>query len=489
MDSVLGLSVGSSAVRIVRRDGDRPATDEHLGVFAHQTVEVVQESGEDLAAEAIGVVIAGDAGSVTATGVAYRDDAQASAICAAMGREGLRNYQLTPEPAATLALLRHTGEIVGHSTVVLYDLGSGGLTVSVVDIATGAVAASRRTDTIGGDNFDRLIREHQLGTPGARRPENQAEMRALDAQCRDAKEQLSVSNAVAVPGAAGLLLLSRETFESLIGADVESSARLVRAVVAESGRIPDAAVLIGGGAQIPLVQSILQSWLGLPVIVPNEPELVIAKGAALLARPVVVRPADDAQTQVLSAHAAPAHSSSSRVARPGRASRVGRVSPADRISSWRKGTAPRSEPVASRRQISGAGLAGGALVVVALIGLGLGAGNAVLGNNENTPSKSDPAEITMAPQTTAPRGPQAVVPEPAAARVPAPTSTQNPAATPTTVADESRRPMQHPAPPPPPPPPLIPGLPQVQLPQVQLPTLPPPPPLPKPELPQLPAFP
>src|SRR5574340_499686 len=267
MDSVLGVSVGSSAVRIVRRESDRPATGEHLGTCGHQAVEVARESGEDLAAEAIGVVIAGDAGNVTATGVAYRDDAQASALCAAMGRQRLRNYQLTSETAAALALLRHTGEIVGCSSVVLYDLGSAGLSVSVVDTVTGEVVVSRRTDMISGNDFDRLIREHQLGKPGAQWPETEAASRALDMQCRDAKEQLSLSGAVAVPGEAGLLLLSRETFESLIGAGIESSARLVREVIAESGRALDAAVLLGGGARIPLVQAILRSWLGVPVIV------------------------------------------------------------------------------------------------------------------------------------------------------------------------------------------------------------------------------
>ena len=88
-----------------------------------------------------------------------------------------------------------------------------------------------------------------------------------------------------MPGEGRLLLLSQDGFDSLIVGPVETSARLTREVIRRSGRLPDAAVLIGGGAHIPLVTSVMESWLDLPVIVPAQPELVAAEGAALLARP------------------------------------------------------------------------------------------------------------------------------------------------------------------------------------------------------------
>ncbi|MFC9554010.1 hypothetical protein ACFTWF_24545 [Rhodococcus sp. NPDC056960] len=86
-------------------------------------------------------------------------------------------------------------------------------------------------------------------------------------------------------GDGGLLLLTQDLLESPITAPIEASARLTWEVTTRSGRIPDAVVLIGGGARIPLVRSVLQSRLNLPVIVPAQPEQVAAEGAALLAEP------------------------------------------------------------------------------------------------------------------------------------------------------------------------------------------------------------
>ena len=109
-------------------------------------------------------------------------------------------------------------------------LQAGPNTVTVVDLPSGEVLAGR-TDTVGGRVFDAAIREHQLGTNGVWLPDDPATVTEFDAQCREAKEQLSASDAVAVPGAAGLILMSRDTFDPLIAQCVESSARFVRDIV------------------------------------------------------------------------------------------------------------------------------------------------------------------------------------------------------------------------------------------------------------------
>ena len=75
--------------------------------------------------------------------------------------------------------------------------------------------------------------------------------------------------------------ISRESFEALVTVPIEYSARLVRDVISRSPQHVDALFLIGGGARIPLVEAILRSWTGLPVVTPRDPEAVAAKGVDL----------------------------------------------------------------------------------------------------------------------------------------------------------------------------------------------------------------
>ena len=301
MGSVLGISVGASAVRLACPAAGRVGSP----VFRTQAVGVARGGPEELAAESIGTVLAerADTGPVSAVGVAYQDRAQAGAVRAALARQQLGNYLLVPEVTAALRTLEVSGVLADHVTLVFYDLGGSGVTVTVVDRSTGMVLGTARSDRISGDHIDRLIRDHHLDQHRVARPADAAAQLALDTQCRHAKERLSTSDAVCVPGEGGLLLLSQDTFDALIAGPVETSAHLTGEVVGRSGRTPDAVVLIGGGARIPLIRSVMESRLGLPVIVPGQPELLTAEGAALLARPEV--PAGDTGTAPLPSPAAP----------------------------------------------------------------------------------------------------------------------------------------------------------------------------------------
>ncbi|MDX5310923.1 MAG: chaperone protein, partial [Rhodococcus sp. (in: high G+C Gram-positive bacteria)] len=140
--------------------------------------------------------------------------------------------------------------------------------------------------------------------------------------------------------------------------------------------------------------------------------------------------------------------------------------PADETRTpGRKRAATAHEPHVSKRQISGAGLAGTALGVVAMIGLALGAQNTLAGDDESETRQTEVIVTTPSPT------PQ---PAPAVAPAPAPTTT-------TTVPPVEDPTTERVVPPPPPPttapPPLIPGL------NIPVPTLPPLPPLPTIEVP------
>ncbi|MGV5048026.1 Hsp70 family protein [Rhodococcus pyridinivorans] len=293
MTTVLGVSVGASAVRFARRDTgslDSP-------VFGSHSMPALLDRPAELAAESIETMLAetDEIEQVRAIGVAYQNETQADFVQGAMSRLDIDNFRLVPEVTAALEMLETTGDLDDHETLVFYDLGSSGLTVTVVDRGTRIALSTARSDRISGDLVDHLIYDHHVELQRFAEPADMAAQRALTARCRDAKEQLSSKDAVCMPGEGGLLLLSQASFDSLIDGPVKASARLTLDVIRRSGRTPDAAVLIGGGANIPLVTAVMESWLDIPVIVPSQPELVAAEGAALLARPDTAKVVETAE--------------------------------------------------------------------------------------------------------------------------------------------------------------------------------------------------
>ncbi|KZF08844.1 hypothetical protein A2J03_03790 [Rhodococcus sp. EPR-157] len=443
MTEVLGVSVGASAVRMARPDLRLHTSGERELDFRHDTVDTQRDRAEELAAETIGVVLAqnyGDRG-VEATGVAYRDQQQFGDIQQAMSVQRLHNYRLVPEARAALAYLEASGEIGDFGTIALYDLGSSGLTISVVDRATGNVLLAERTTDISGSDFDRLICDNQLAKQGVAL-QNSVGVEEFTTRCRIAKEQLSTSGAVCLPGESGVILISRESFEALVTVPIEYSARLVRDVITRSPQRVDALFLIGGGARIPLVEAILRSWTGLPVVTPAEPESVAAKGAALLATPVRDAPAVTPPSVLRDGPATP--------------------SGARALSGAPEWLSPEpvDRSVTSKRKIRGAALVAGGLAAVAALGLTLGYG----GSEDPTSAPADSEQpLTTAPPTTS-RTTTTSLPPTTTVEAPAPA----PAPVETYEAPVYERPAPEPAPAPAPPP-LIPGLPDFQLPQIQLP--------------------
>ncbi|WP_244891756.1 Hsp70 family protein [Nocardia beijingensis] len=422
MSSVLGVSVGAGAVRMARPHAANPHGHVSPHSFDLQTIPVLDQSVEELAAEAIGVTLEATPG-IGATAIAYRSEQHARAIRAAMARQQLTNYELVPEIAAALEFAQATGDIRGISSLVVYDLGSSGLTVSVVDTQTREVRHSERTSDISGDYLDSLIREQQIASGRIAHPPNAAGLAALDALCREAKEQLTTNTAVALPSEQGLVLLAQENFESLIMLAIESSARMARDVIVRSDRPVHGVLAIGGCARIPLVAKVLERWMGVPVIVPDSPETVMARGAALLARPV--RKETPTASALLDDELSPA---------------------------WLSAPAQRG-----KREISGAVLTVSALAVVAAIGLGLGYGPQVLERDSHTSEGSPSLSPTTTPRTTS-LDPQIAV---------APGTTESPAHESIAAPPPNRRQTTSETPPPPGPNTIVvPGLPPIVVPTI-----------------------
>ncbi|TSD48919.1 Hsp70 family protein [Rhodococcus sp. KBS0724] len=306
MNLVLGVTVGASAVRLAR-----PGAPEHGGpVFRSRAIVRGHESPEDVAADSIRVALAEFAGQANSVAVVYRDQTQAGALTQALDRGRINNYRLIPESAAILRMLEEPGTLGAQNTLVVIDLGATGATVDVLDRTTGATIVTARSSQVSGDQFDALVYLDQTERRRIATPTDPEGIAELQARSRLAKEQLSTRSAVCLPGPGGLLLLSREVFDSLVAPSVEALAREVREVIATSGRRPDSVVLIGGGARVPIIRTVLERWIEIPVIAPEQPDLLATQGAALLAdgaprREPVAVPAVTVATQAVAPIFAP----------------------------------------------------------------------------------------------------------------------------------------------------------------------------------------
>ncbi|MFC9435146.1 Hsp70 family protein [Nocardia sp. NPDC057030] len=217
----------------------------------------------------------------TSVAVAYRTKEQAQAIRSATGKQ--RELRLVPEGTAALTYLRHTGLLDRYDTVAIVDLGATGLTVTVADQADGTVLRSERTITISGNAIDDLIYHHLVDLHYARRG-TRPNRGMLTNRGRAAKEHLSIAPAVTIDHVAGQpLKLTRADFEELIADLLRETAVFAAAVFARAPKFPQAVTVIGGGANIPAVIDTLDAKLDVPVFTVEDPDAVIAKGAALVA--------------------------------------------------------------------------------------------------------------------------------------------------------------------------------------------------------------
>nr|WP_296773672.1 Hsp70 family protein [Rhodococcus sp. (in: high G+C Gram-positive bacteria)] len=299
MTVLLGVSMGAHAVRMALPRNAAPVAPvvsssrvleapQQL-FFRNQVIDTVDDDVEYLAAESISA-LAAESEPHMATGVAYRDAHQADTLHRALEHQHLHNYHLVHEVEAVVEYLIASGEAAGHSTVALYDLGSSGLNVSVVDLADRRVITTRRSTEFSGDLFDAILRDNQLERLG--KASDASDIDLFTRRCRVAKERLSGNDAVCLPDESGMILLSRDSYETLITDEVDRSIEFAREVLISANVPIDAVVLIGGGSRIPLVHNRVGPSLDLPALTPVEPESVAARGAALSARPLDGQRAD-----------------------------------------------------------------------------------------------------------------------------------------------------------------------------------------------------
>lgn len=207
------------------------------------------------------------------------------------------------EPVAAAAWFAGRHDLPTGAVLAVLDVGGGTCDAALVRREpTGlSVVACAGLPDLGGDDLDQRVVDHLAGD----RPElaallgarlGQAEPAALTdlARFRDgvrtAKETLSTHPQadVPLPGELPDTLLTRAEFEELVRPDLTRAVELLDATVRSAGLTPrdlTAVQLVGGSSRVPLLAQLLGSWSGVPVRLDDQPEAVVALGAAVALRP------------------------------------------------------------------------------------------------------------------------------------------------------------------------------------------------------------
>lgn len=199
------------------------------------------------------------------------------------------------EPRAAAQHYSRTHAVDPGAKIAVFDFGGGTLDVAVLAATGGGtfdVIAARGDNSLGGKNFDALIRRWVYQQLEARNPALLGYLRQapvgisqnLDDSIRRAKELLSEAPSATITVAGGgfhdTLQLTRDEFDELIDTPLDRAVNLTRAALADArihGGELTALYLTGGTSRIPLVHQKLAA-LG-PIATLDDPKTVVAQGA------------------------------------------------------------------------------------------------------------------------------------------------------------------------------------------------------------------
>jgi actin-like ATPase involved in cell morphogenesis len=207
-----------------------------------------------------------------------------------------RPLLLIPDAAAMLLAVRTNPGIPPHGTVAVCDFGGSGTNVTLM--AAGgdyrALVPTVRYREFSGDLIDQALLSAviaNMGSSGSFDLSGTAAIGSLSrlrAGCRSAKEELSLSTVTTLQdgltGTPGGIRLTRDELDEAIAPPLHNFLAALENILARNG-IQDlaAVVLAGGGANVPMVTTMLSRRLRVPVVTTLRPQLTAAVGGALRA--------------------------------------------------------------------------------------------------------------------------------------------------------------------------------------------------------------
>ena len=220
MDTVLGVSMAPTAVRMVLvegENGDGATVDEDIfDVVADEDTAPVSAADRVISAILGTREGAAEGGyQLTSTGVTWTDPTEAAALRDALAAHKVENVMLVSSFLAAAALAQAVGNATNYAHTALLFIEPATATLAVVDTADGSIVDVERRAL--PDDDDAAVAELTTMVSGAE---------ALDTH-------------------------------------------------------PDGVFVVGSGIDVPLIKPTLEAATALPVSVPEEPETALARGAAL----------------------------------------------------------------------------------------------------------------------------------------------------------------------------------------------------------------
>ena len=215
----------------------------------------------------------------------------------------LNVLDVLPEPVA--AALHYQAAISGSGTrhVLVYDLGGGTFDTTVIRLEGDdiSVVCTDGDDRLGGADWDKIIADYLLNQFIEQQPalDPRGDLRFMQdllISAEQLKKELSTTRArrhnLRFGGAVARVELTRAQFEKLTADLLERTIKVTERTIATARTRGvthfDDVLLVGGMTRMPAVAQILKERLNLDAR-QHEPDLAVAKGAALFALMLTVR--------------------------------------------------------------------------------------------------------------------------------------------------------------------------------------------------------
>ena len=228
---------------------------------------------------------------VVITVPAYFNDAQRQATRDAGKLAGLDVLRIINEPTAASLAFGIGLDPNEEKTIAVYDLGGGTFDISILKIQQGIfeVLATNGDTFLGGDDFDALILQYwlkELKLDPAAVYANQNLMQSLRLAAEEAKIALSTQSIFNTTVQGMPCGIMRSTYEAMIQPLIQKTIDCCQNALNDAGltiKAIDQVVLVGGSTRTPILKQALQAFFDQALNDHQNPDEVVALGAAIQA--------------------------------------------------------------------------------------------------------------------------------------------------------------------------------------------------------------
>ena len=215
---------------------------------------------------------------------AYFNDTQRQAVKNAALLADIKVLRLINEP--TSAAIAYGLESKNQGKYIVYDLGGGTFDVSVLSLEKGIfrVLSTDGDTMLGGDDIDFLISEWLVKKydelANLSRSKLKEYSKVLKEKFNESSQQVSEN----IEGCK--VTIDNKEFDKIISPIIDKTIKIVQSAILESkvsiSEI-ESVILVGGSSRISMIKRLLKNKLNCNILDDNDPDKVVAQGAAIQA--------------------------------------------------------------------------------------------------------------------------------------------------------------------------------------------------------------